>query len=256
MATENKILVETYPAAEDLSDYKHHFVVLNSSGAVRLPDFAGENPIGILQNEPESGAAAVVCEIGRSKLVANLAMAIGTYVMPEYVSATDAGKGDDAAGNETKAVAIVVEAASAEDDLVSVLLFATGPSGSYTAVELTLPDGHIIVGQLASTGSAVVPTGDVTITNAGVTAIGANKVLAAMISDAAITSAKISDAQILTAAISDAQITTAKISAAQITSTLLATNAVVTAKISDASITFAKFVFDSAMRSELKSAVA
>jgi hypothetical protein len=46
----------------------------------------------------------------------------------------------------------------------------------------TLLDGRIFVGNGANIATGVLPSGDVTITNAGVTAIGANKVLSSMIS--------------------------------------------------------------------------
>ena len=36
MATEQAIWRESFEAAEDLSDYQFHFVVLNSSGKARL----------------------------------------------------------------------------------------------------------------------------------------------------------------------------------------------------------------------------
>ena len=46
----------------------------------------------------------------------------------------------------------------------------------------TLLDGRIFVGNGANVATGVLPSGDVTITNAGVTAIGANKVLSSMVS--------------------------------------------------------------------------
>jgi hypothetical protein len=120
MSTENGILLESYEAAEDLSDDQYHFVVLNTSGKVRRPDGADEAPVGILQNAPESGEAASVMLIGRSKLVANAALSVGDFVGPEYVGAADAGKGSKV--DISKGAAMVIEAASAEDDLASVLL--------------------------------------------------------------------------------------------------------------------------------------
>ncbi len=46
----------------------------------------------------------------------------------------------------------------------------------------TLLDGRIFVGNASNVATGVLPSGDVTISNAGVTAIGANKVLSSMIS--------------------------------------------------------------------------
>lgn len=126
---ENRILDLAYEAAEDLSDDQYAFVVLNSSGQVRRPDSALEIPHGILQNAPESGEAAQVRVDGISKLCANAALAIGTFVKPEYVSATDAGKGQDAGGNWKAARGIVVGAAGAENDLAAVRLIGPFPQG-------------------------------------------------------------------------------------------------------------------------------
>jgi len=121
MGTEQAIWRETFEAAEDLSDYQFHFVILGSSGA-RLPDAEDEVSIGILQNAPESGEAAEVMIVGKSKLVANAALAVGKFVKPEYVGPADAGKGDDAGTWWDTARGMVVEAAGAEDDLCSVWL--------------------------------------------------------------------------------------------------------------------------------------
>lgn len=51
----------------------------------------------------------------------------------------------------------------------------------------TLASGKILVGNSSNKAAAVAPTGDVTINNSGVTAIGAGKVLSAMISSSQIT---------------------------------------------------------------------
>lgn len=54
--------------------------------------------------------------------------------------------------------------------------------GATPAISIsTMTDGQIIVGKTSSNPQIVTPTGDVTITNAGVTAIGASKVLNSMI---------------------------------------------------------------------------
>jgi hypothetical protein len=137
MATEQRILDVSHPAAEDLSDYQYHFVVLNTSGQVRLPDSEEEVAYGILQNAPESGEAAGVRIDGISKLVANAALTIGTFVRPEYVGAADAGKADDAGDNWDYARAVVVEAAGAEDDLCAVRLIGPFPLGRMKGIKKT-----------------------------------------------------------------------------------------------------------------------
>lgn len=137
MATENRILDLTYPAAEDLSSDQYKFVVLNSSGLVRRPDSASEVALGVLQNCPGAGEAAVVRVLGISKFQGNAALGIGTFVGPEYVSATDAGKGQDNSGSLAYARAVVVEATGAEDDLGSCLILGMAPGVTSTNMQVT-----------------------------------------------------------------------------------------------------------------------
>lgn len=122
MATELKLMDVSYLAAEDLSSDQYRFVVLTSSGTVRRPDSATEVALGVLQNDPASGGVAVVRIQGISKLRAGKSLAVGTFVAPEYVSATDAGKATRAVAGAPYARGLVLEAAGAEDDLASVLL--------------------------------------------------------------------------------------------------------------------------------------
>ena len=182
MATENKILDLSYPAAEDLTLDKYHFVVLTSSGTVRRPDTASEVVLGILQNAPYTGEAAVVRVIGVSKFEANAVLAIGTFIGPEYVGAADAGKGKDNTASPAYARGIVIEGTSAEDDVGSVLLSPMhAPVAAIGATDITLAEGKIVIGQTGGAGDAMTPSGDVTMTSAGVTAIGSAKVAKAKV---------------------------------------------------------------------------
>lgn len=124
---ENGILDLAFPAGEDLSNDQYRFVVLTSAGTVRRPDSETEGALGILQNYPAAGEAAAVRVLGQSKLVAGAALGVGAFVMPEYVSATDAGKGKSAAAALAYARAQVLVAAGAEDDICSVLLIGAVP---------------------------------------------------------------------------------------------------------------------------------
>jgi hypothetical protein len=133
---DNKILDLSFVALESLVDDQYKFVVLTSTG-VRRPDNETEGLIGILQNAPGINEAAVVRVIGVSKLQANDAIAINAYVKAEYVSATDAGKGKNAAGALAYARALVLEASVAEDDLASVLLNGQVPGITQTGWFIT-----------------------------------------------------------------------------------------------------------------------
>ena len=139
MSTQNGILDLSYVAAEDLSSDKFKFMVIDSSsGQARRPNNAAEKARGILQTAPVAGEAAVIRLAGVSKFEANAALAINTFIKPEFVSASDAGKGQDAAGAMEHALGIVVEATDAEDDLGSVLLFTPSPTRQYACV--AIPD--------------------------------------------------------------------------------------------------------------------
>ena len=123
MATENRVLIVNFPAAEDLSNDQYRIVVLNSSGTVQRPNAATDIPIGVLQNAPASGEAAAVCIIGAggiSKVVLGATLATGAIVALEYVSASDAGKAKAAAALAYP-VGILTQG-GAENDLGSVLL--------------------------------------------------------------------------------------------------------------------------------------
>jgi hypothetical protein len=123
MATEAVILDLTFEAGEDLSSDQFKFVVLDSSTKkVRRPDAITEMPLGVLQNKPTSGKAASVRVAGVSKVVAAGALSAGAAVVAEYVSAADAGKALSDPGTYTYLAGVVVEPASAEDNLASVLI--------------------------------------------------------------------------------------------------------------------------------------
>jgi len=136
MSTENAVLRLSFQAAEDLSNYQYHFVVLDpTTGKIRLPDSKNERALGILQDAPTSGQAGSVMLIGKSKLVAASALGPGTFVKPEYVSAADAGKAEAAVGDGWKlARARVLEPAQAEDELCAVELIGPIPYDPQTPI--------------------------------------------------------------------------------------------------------------------------
>lgn len=112
----------TLEAAEDLSSYQYRFVVQATDTTVRLANAGTDVPLGVLQNAPASGAAAVVRVVGVSKLVMNAAVAVGARLKMEYVGAADNGKGDAADTEGDQERGICVEASGAEDDVGAILL--------------------------------------------------------------------------------------------------------------------------------------
>jgi len=95
----------------------------------------------------------------------------------------------------------------------------------------TLEDGKIYLGSALNVATKVTPTGDVTITNAGVTAIGTSKVVNAMLANDAVTTDKITNANVTTDKLADNAVTTIKIADANVTNAKLADNAVSIAKL-------------------------
>lgn len=156
MATEQKLLDVSYPAAEDLTNDQYRFVVLTSSGTVRRPDSGTEVALGVLQNAPGSGEAAVVRVLGISKIQANAAIGIGTFVGPEYVSAADAGKGQDQSGSLAYARAVMVEASGAEDDLGSCLILGMVPAITDTIQSFTTVTTEATAGAVTYTAAVLV----------------------------------------------------------------------------------------------------
>lgn len=125
-------------ATEDLRSYQWCWVKFYTSSdelQVMLADAATDEVDGILQNTPNTGEEALVAVHGFSKCAANAALAVGTYVTHEYVSATDVGKAADAKGAFNRARGLVVYSSDAEDDLCTVQILPRNP----TKIVLTVP---------------------------------------------------------------------------------------------------------------------
>ncbi len=178
-----------FEAAEDLSDYRYHFVVHNSRDQVRLPDSATEFAIGVLQDESSEqySEAPIVLE-GITKVVAGEALAVGDYVKPEYIGAADAGKAVKCSPADANCRGIVLEAAAAEDELAVVWLInpgignpyniqsgaaatvATAGAATYTAAQLL--NGLILRDPAGAARSDVTPTAALIIAAMGNVEVG------------------------------------------------------------------------------------
>ena len=112
----------SFIAAEDLSSYQYRFVHQANDTQVDLLDSGSEYAVGILQNAPALGEIAVVRLEGVSKLRVARALALNAYIRAEYVGAADNGKGDLANTDKDIILAMSLETAGAEDDVIGVLL--------------------------------------------------------------------------------------------------------------------------------------
>lgn len=113
------LLIDTYLAGADLSAAQFRFVEFTSGNVTRC-NAAGERALGVLQNNPKSGAAADVVLTGITKVVASAAIAQGALI-----TTTNDGKAVTAAsGNTVNGRAL--EAATADGQLITAQIF-TGP---------------------------------------------------------------------------------------------------------------------------------
>lgn len=70
----------TLVAGADLSAAQYKFVKLNASGQVVVCSGATDLPIGVLQNDPASGAEAEVLVVGGTKIIAGAAIGEGAQI--------------------------------------------------------------------------------------------------------------------------------------------------------------------------------
>jgi len=113
---ENAILCKTFTAGGDLSALQYRFVKLSGANTVTICG-NGEVPIGILQNDPESGEQANVMLMG----ISNLAVHAATSRNDKLGSQAN-GRGTAVTADTATYNAIALEAATAQDDEIKVLL--------------------------------------------------------------------------------------------------------------------------------------
>lgn len=103
-------------AAADLSALQHTFVKLTADFTVnQAADETG--CIGILQNKPTAGEVALVKIMGGSKMVAQGAITVGSFIVP-----ATGGKGAATTTDLDIYGAIALEAAAADTEVISVLV--------------------------------------------------------------------------------------------------------------------------------------
>ena len=139
-------------AAEDLSAMQYRYVTQASDTTVRMLNNAYELPLGILQNAPENGEAAVVRITGTSKLVMNAALAVSTWVKAEYVGAADNGKGEVADKGNDPTFGQVCIASGAENDVGAVILMRD--SASLAASASASPSASVSASPSASVSAS------------------------------------------------------------------------------------------------------
>jgi hypothetical protein len=104
----------------------------------------------------------------------------------------------------------------------------------------SLPSGKVFVGNASNVATAVSITGDVTISNTGVTTIGADKVTTSKILDGSVNTADLANNAVTSAKILDGSVSTADIAVNAITSSKIASSSISASKIDDNNVTYAK----------------
>lgn len=107
----------TFVAGEDLSSKKYYIAQLDASGNVEVGESATDLLVGVIQNKPESGKAALIRNAGTSKVVASAAIAIGAFV-----TTTSAGKAVTTTTDKDVVIGRALEAAGADGDIIEIQL--------------------------------------------------------------------------------------------------------------------------------------
>jgi ABC-type taurine transport system substrate-binding protein len=117
----------TFVAGADLSSSQYKFVKFDSSGNVILVAAATDVPIGVLQNNPVSGAEASVLIVGGTKIVASAAATLGTAL---NIGTTSAGKAVALAVTDTTkyVLGVYLQAPGADGDVVAAVVNCANPT--------------------------------------------------------------------------------------------------------------------------------
>lgn len=121
MAVQNVVFAITREAENDLSAKQHYAVELSASNQADVCDAQGELSIGILQNKPEANEAASIAVLGITEAITH-----DTNIVAGSELTVDANGKLEVAQAGDYVLAIALEAASATDDILSVLLVHHG----------------------------------------------------------------------------------------------------------------------------------
>lgn len=113
------LLTITRSADADLSAKQYFIVKATASNGCALAG-AGDIPLGVLTNDPESGEAAAIQVAGVVRVTAGAGFAVGARV-----KADAAGKAItlvNGAGTKEQSIGIALEAATNDGDIVEILL--------------------------------------------------------------------------------------------------------------------------------------
>lgn len=123
----NQAVLITMVAAADLSAKQYYFVKVSGTG-VDVCSGATDVPLGVLQNNPVSGAEASVLVVGGTKIVSGASIAAGIKI-----GTGAAGKADaKVAGTDTTEYTVgqVILAATADAEILTAIINCASPTRS------------------------------------------------------------------------------------------------------------------------------
>lgn len=120
MSFEIGVLDKTFKAAASLTTKQFYFVKLTAADTVNVCAATTDMPIGVLQNAPASGGAAVVRLLGISKVSADT-----TWSQGAAIGTSADGQGVTKTTGTHYVMGTALEASTAANELVPCLI--TGP---------------------------------------------------------------------------------------------------------------------------------
>ena len=118
MSQQVGVLDITFEAAADLSAKQYYIVIMSAANKVNVSGANGK-AIGILQNKPKSGEAAVVRVLGTSKVVSHDTT---TIAVGDYLTSDGNGKAEEADADFEFCIGMALEPSAADDDIIEVLV--------------------------------------------------------------------------------------------------------------------------------------
>ena len=115
MSQSIKDFERTGVAGEALTTKQYYIVQLDASGNIEVAEGATDLVVGVLQNKPASGGAALYRFGGTTKVVASAAIAIGAWV-----TTTATGTGVTTTTDGDIVIGRALEAAGAAGDIIEV----------------------------------------------------------------------------------------------------------------------------------------
>ena len=117
----------TLSAGADLSAKQYRFVKLDSSGNAVVCAAVTDKPVGVLQNNPTSGAEASVTIVGGTKIVASAAATLGTAL---NFGTSSTGKAATLAVTDTTkyVLGVYLQAPAADGDIVAAVINCSNPT--------------------------------------------------------------------------------------------------------------------------------